>query len=328
VLCLTLSKTGTYTGLVTQYRSAVPEFGARWLIGAVALAAAALGTTHAARVAALADQRSMYVSVVDESGAPVPHLGPADFIVREDNVAREILRVGPATEPMQLVLLVDNSVAARDYTVDIRRGLHDFVNAMMGPSDIIGKNRMAITTLADRPTIVTDYTSDVSELNKGVDRIFPQPNSGTLLLQGIIDVCRGFKAHEASRPVIVAITTEGPEFSDRYFDLVLNPLKDSGAAFHALVVGPPSSDTGDAARNRGIVLDQGTRESGGRRENLLSSMSLPGRLTSLAAELTHQYLVTYAHPQSLIPPEHVTVSATRPGLTARGTLARDQGSRP
>lgn len=316
-------KTGTYTGLMRGHC-----FGLALRVR-VALAILAIGVTVSAPpLTAQAIQRSMYVSALNERGAPVPNLGPSDFIIREDNVAREVLRVAPATDPMQLVLLVDNSVAARNYIVDIRKGLHDFITAMTAPSEFTGKNRIAISTLADRPTILTDYTTDTAVLNKGVDRIFSQPDSGTMLLEGIIEVCKGFKAQEATRPVIVAITTEGTEFSDRYYDLVLDPLRASGAAFHALVVGPPSGGTSDAARNRGIVLDQGTRDTGGRRDNLLSSMSLPSKLTEVATELTHQYRVTYARPQSLIPPEHVTVASARPGITARGTLVKEQGSRP
>ena len=42
-----------------------------------------------------------------------------------------------------------------------------------------------------------------------------------------------------------------------------------------------------------------------------------------ADELTHQYKVTYARPQSLIPPEKVTVAAAKPGITARGTLIKE-----
>ena len=67
--------------------------------------------------------RSMYVSVLDEQGAPVPDLGPSDFIVREDNVAREVLRAAPATEPMQVAVLVDNSAAAQSGINDLRRAL-------------------------------------------------------------------------------------------------------------------------------------------------------------------------------------------------------------
>src|SRR5438309_1816344 len=85
-------------------------------------------------------------------------------------------------------------------------------------------------------------------------------DAGAPLLQGIIEVCTGFKKREAARPVIVAVTTEGPELSDRYYDLALEPLLASGAAFHAIVLGPPRGGTSDAARDRGMVLDRGTRE--------------------------------------------------------------------
>ena len=296
----------------------------------VVLFIAALGVSSTARVVAQPNLRSMYVSALNEEGAPIPDLGPSDFIVREDNVAREVLRVAPAVEPMQIAVLVDNSVAARTYIADIRRALHDFVTLMMSRTEGGRSNEMAITTLADRPTIVTDYTSDPAQLHKGVDRIFSQPDSGTLLLQGIIDICKGFKAHEASRPVIVAVTTEGPELSDRYYDLVLEPLKDSGAAFHAIVVGPPGGGISASERDRGVVLDQGTVLTGGRRDNVLASMSLPVKMKQVAAELTHQYRVTYARPESLIPPERVTVAAARPGVIARGMLIKErtQGPRP
>jgi hypothetical protein len=40
-------------------------------------------------------------------------------------------------------------------------------------------------------------------------------------------------------------------------------------------------------------------------------------MKQLANELLKQYVVTYARPETLIPPEKVVVSVTRPGLTAR-----------
>jgi hypothetical protein len=70
------------------------------------------------------------------------------------------------------------------------------------------------------------------------------------------------------------------------------------------------------------VFDQGGRLTGGRREMVLTSQALPDMLRSLAAELSKQYKVTYARPDTLVPPETVTVSVTRPGYVARGTLAR------
>ena len=38
---------------------------------------------------------------------------------------------------------------------------------------------------------------------------------------------------------------------------------------------------------------------------MLAASALPDRLKQVANELTHQYLVTYARPQMLIPPEKI-----------------------
>src|SRR5689334_12012858 len=67
-------------------------------------------------------ERVAYVSAVDQSGAPVPSLSPDDVVIREDKVAREVLSVLPATEPMEITLLVDNSQAAEPYIRDLREG--------------------------------------------------------------------------------------------------------------------------------------------------------------------------------------------------------------
>ena len=272
---------------------------------------------------AQAIQRSMYVSVLNGAGAPVADLGPSDFMVREDNLAREVLRVAPATDPMQIAIMVDNSQAARDYIRDIRNGVEMFVTEMTAVSEAGMRNQLSIVALAERPTILADNTFDRVLIMKGVNRIFEQRGSANYLLEGIIEVSKGFTKRSAQRPLIVAITTEGPEYSQRQFEDVLKPLREAGAALHVIVLGPPSNDISDDARNRGLVLDEGPRTSGGRRDSLLASSALPGALRQLAAELTHQYRVTYARPQSLIPPERVTVSATRPGLTARGTLIKE-----
>lgn len=284
---------------------------------------------------AQAPQKALYVSVVDQSGAPVPDIKPADLVVREDNLSREILRVEPATDPMQIAILVDNSQAARNIIADLRRALPPLVDELLsgtsGPPSRAGNdaaNSVAIVALGSRPTILTDYTRDRALLKKGMDLVWAQTGSGNYLLDGILEVSQGFKKRGAARPVIIAVTTEGPELSSRHYDQVLTALRESGAAFYALVVGPLSRDTISDAHDRDIVLDEGTRNSGGHRETVLASSALTVRLKQVGDEITHQYRVTYARPQSLIPPEHVVVSTPRPGLTARGTPVRDQQARP
>jgi hypothetical protein len=273
-------------------------------------------------------ERSLYVSVVNEAGAPIPDLGPADFVVREDNVAREVLRVAPAGAPMQIAVLVDTSQTARDNISYMRSALPPFVTALTNPNEDGGKNEVALIAFGERPTIFTDYTTSAAQLQRGITRIWAQPEAGAYLLDALLEVCQGVRKREARRPVIVAIAVEGPELSYRQYDQVLGPLRDCGAPFYALMIGTPSADLSDQGRSRSIVLDRGTAETGGRRDQLLTGMALPDRLKLLANQLTHQYRVTYARPQSLIPPERVTVSTPRPGLTARGAPAKERQDRP
>jgi VWA domain-containing protein len=290
------------------------------------LVAGAIAAAAAVHVSAQATERTMYVSIVNEAGLPVPDLGTADIVIREDNVAREVLRVAPADEPMQIAVLVDTSRTARDNIPYMRTALPPFVTALTNPDNPNGggrKNDVALIAFGERPTIFVDYTTSVPELQKGIARVWSQHDAGAYLLDALLEVSKGFKKREARRPVIVAIATEGPELSYGHYDQVLGPLRDSGAPFYALMIGTPPSDLSDEGRSRAIVLDRGTTETGGRRDQLLTGMALTDRLKLLANQLTHQYRVTYARPQSLIPPERVTVSTPRPGLTARGVPAKE-----
>jgi von Willebrand factor type A domain len=295
----------------------------RLFVAALSIAAVALVWSSALDAQAI--QRAMYVSALNDAGAPIADLGPSDFIVREDNKAREVLKVEPAVDPMQIAILVDTSQGARNDISHMRTALPAFIKTLTS-GDV--KNEVAIIAIGERPTVFTNYTFSQTELKKGIDRIWSTQGSGAYLLDGIIETCQGFKKRGAQRPVIVAILSEGPELSNRQHDQVVEPLLANGAAFHAITMGRPSTSLSDEARNRNLVLDEGPRQTGGRREELLTSMALDAKLGQLGDELTHQYKVTYARPQSLIPPERVTVAAAKPGVTARGTLIKEDKGRP
>lgn len=272
------------------------------------------GAASPARQAA-GRERAMYVSVVNSDGVPVTDLGAREFTVREDGVAREVLRAEKAEGPVTLALAVDNSEAATTVVPDVRRALTTFVQQMGG------RHPIAVTTLADRPTILQDYTLVVPQLTRGVERIFPVSGSGAYLLQAIRELATGLARRDFERGVIVAVTTEGPEFSELNSGRVLEPLQQSGASLYAFVfrAAVPPDPADQSVHQRAIVLDQGPQTTGGRRVDLLTSMALEGALKQLAAQLTNEYRITYARPETLIPPSKITVSVTRPGLDARGT---------
>ena len=255
--------------------------------------------------------QSIYVGVVDGKGNAVTGLTAKDFVVREDGVAREVLRAEPSSEQLDIVLLVDDSQAAMSTIPHMRDALTRFVARMQG------KAKIGIVTVGERPTSVVERTSDPDALKKGIGRIFARRGTGAYLLEGINEVLRGFRGKELRRPTIIALTLEGVEYSNLQHDRINRDLVNSGAALHVLAIGTPAPTDTDEMRNRNLVLAEGSEFTGGRREQLLSAMALEDRLQQLAGELVNQYVVTYGRPESLIPPEKVQVTVNTPGLTAR-----------
>jgi len=264
--------------------------------------------------------RDIYVSVVDNNGKPVTGLTAADFRVREDNVAREVLSAGVATEPLTISLLIDDSEAAADAIQYMRDALTAFVERLDGKAEI------AVATVGERPTSQLDYTTSTVALKRTVGRIFQRSGAGAYLLDALVDVSKGLEKRAPKRPNIVVVTIEaGPEFSNRSFQQVLEALTRSRATLHVLAIGQPASSQTDEMRNRNIVIGDGPDKSGGRRDQVLVPLGLKDRMLQLADELTNQYVVQYGRPEQLIPPEKVQVTVSKPGLTVRArTSAADK----
>ena len=128
-------------------------------------------TPHASQAGRDVREGVMFVSAVDREGEPVSNLGPEAFQIREDGVRREVLRVSRATEPIDVAILVDNSAAARDDITFLRTALSNFV------ARITTGNHVAVIALADRPTILVDYTDDTKRLTAAVGSLFAMSNS-------------------------------------------------------------------------------------------------------------------------------------------------------
>jgi VWFA-related protein len=276
------------------------------------------------------DERVMYASVVDNKGEPVLGLNAKDLIVREDGQAREILRMTKDEDPLQVALLVDNSVEMRNRLSDLRRAVAAFISSLRPGVQV------ALLTLAERPTIVVNYTADHTALLKGVDKIVAY-DAGNYLLDGIAEASEGLSKRPMARSVMVVVTGQGPELSYRHYTDALRPLRESGAALHAIMVtsaniegalhavergNPGDSGGGMGGVGRDIVLGRMTKETGGRYEELLAMSALSVKLQQLSNEISNQYRVTFARPQRLIPPKSTEISARQSSQHARGMLMK------
>jgi Ca-activated chloride channel homolog len=278
-------------------------------VSALALAAACVVPAF---TGAQPRQTEIYVSVVDAKGEPVAALTSDEFRVREDGTAREVLKAGAATEPLTVALLVDDSQASSPATQMIREAVDGFIASLAGKAEI------SVVTFGERPTILVDYTTDQQKLLAGAKRIFPRPDAGAYLMEAIVEVSRGFQKRKAARPVIAVLMMEnGVEFSNRHYDNVLSELMKGGGALHVVALGQPGNSLADEVRNRDQVVALGSERTGGRRDNVLALTAAAAKMKQLSHELQSQYRVTYSRPETLIPPEKIEVTVTRPGLTVR-----------
>jgi VWFA-related protein len=283
------------------------------LVGGVVVA----GTRADLGAQAGARERTLFVSAVDSKGEPVEGLALTDFIVTEDGRQREILRVSRAVEPMDIAVLADTSAAAAQAIPSMRDGLKAFVGTLSGDHQI------AIIGLADRPTILQDYTGNRTQLENAVGRLFSMSSSGMTLLDAIVETSAGLRRREATRAVIVPVMTNGTEFTTRHSRDVIEAVRGAGASLHAVVVGVLDFTTFED-RERSIVLDEGTRTTGGQHVTLLTESALVQGLQRVARQLSSQYKVVYGRPDSLIPPDKIAVASAKAGVTMRGTPARGQ----
>src|ERR1041385_1986682 len=201
----------------------------------------------------------VYVSGVDSKGDPATGLTAADFRVKEDGVAREVLKAAPATEPLTIALIIDDSQVSGPAIQMIREGAENFVTALAGKAEI------SLQTFGDRPKIEVEYTNDQKKLLDGVHHLFARPGSGAYLMDAIVEASRGLEKRKPARPVIAVLMIDRDvEFSNLYYQNVLDAIDKCGATLHVISLGPVHQTMGDEIRNRDQVVAIGTERTGGR----------------------------------------------------------------
>jgi VWFA-related protein len=267
--------------------------------------------------------RRAYLTVVDSKGVAVADLKLEEIAIKEDGASRTVLDVRPAAEPMQIVLLVDDSGPGIQ---ELREGVAKFVQIVRNSGEV------AIITTAKQNTVLVDFTSDPGALLMAVNRLTTRTTSGGYLLEAIQESARTLSRREARRPVIVVIALEGTEYSNVSAKQVLEDVQRSGAIVHVLTVGKPSMKTMtawsqrptesihealDETIARSTVFAEAPRQSGGRLEQVGQMSGMPTRLAEIAYELRDQLAVVYASPASAKPAEKFEVSVKRRGVKVR-----------
>src|SRR3990170_8863174 len=85
------------------------------------------GATPAAVTAAAEVTRKVYISATDSKGAPITDLTGAEITVKEGGKERPVVSLQPATAPMHIAILVDDSG-----TGAFQAGVFEFLQKVLG----------------------------------------------------------------------------------------------------------------------------------------------------------------------------------------------------
>jgi len=254
--------------------------------------------------------RTVYVAVMDNKGVPINDLTAADFSVKEGGKDYEVTKAEAATGPLQVVMNVDdNGVGV------FRPAVGAFIQALSG------KGQFEVMTVIDRVQRSTDFTSDTEALKAAVATLVQRPGArdGSVLLDAVSEAARDLTKRKADRPVIVALSIAGTEKSSTRAGQVLAELKMSRALLHvislgnALVQANSSGQASDDTVNLNDGLDNGTKQSGGRRNQISAITDIQSGLQKILDQVTHQYALTYTLPDGVKLNERFAVTVKRPG---------------
>lgn len=286
----------------------------RGLAAFVAAGTVVLAATAPSLAQRGAREQRVYASVVGRNDAPVTDLRAADIVVREDGVAREVVRLAPAPPPTHVGLVIDDSQVTQSVVAELRRSLWTLVAAAQNadPRPLVG-----LRTFGDRSTRLAAYSLSPETLQPSINRLFARPGSGAYLLDAIVDECADLVQLKAERPVIIVfVAEEGQEFSHAVHQRVEAALKDAGASLWTLTLqGRPVDLLGaPEARERAMVLTDVARASGGTARTVLTAQGLEQAMTRIINQIGARYEITYSRPDALIPPEQLAVTVTRPDV--------------
>jgi VWFA-related protein len=271
--------------------------------------------------------RTVYVSATDKQGQAVTDLQAAEFELKVAGKARDVASVEPAKLPLRIALLV-----ADQGTGAFQLGIARFMQKLLGHAEF------ALISVIVQPERLIDFSHEGRDLSAALGRLGPRGRQiGAQLMEAIQDATKEVR-HEARRSVIVVMRLGGEAVTSLSGEDVREQLRKSGAVLHVVSAAgaqgkAPSQATGsdavsvqqgqfrdaelaESASSLAQVLGDGSKESGGRYEQVIATTHARA-LEQLADELLHQYAITFVLPDGVKANDKLSVSSKRKGVTVR-----------
>lgn len=275
------------------------------------LAAPLLSSSLAARAATT---RTVYVTITDDKGAPVTDLTAANFKVKEGGKDREIVKAAQATAKPRIALMAEERLMGDS---QVRVALFEFVKRMNNVAEI------SLIGVGLRNTSITPFVTDVNVVLKAINDLTLNPQPTSNLTEGINDQAKLFEQQKTERPVMVVVGFAGGQAGGASASSILTQLRQSGAILYAVTFAPPNTNNSNNLSTMGEesgreqVLGDGSKQSGGKRFDAVTTAAIPKALQQVADDLAAQYQISYSLPDGVKLDRRFNLTVDRKGLTVR-----------
>jgi hypothetical protein len=269
-----------------------------FLVACAATAAAGPTATTEPATARAEVTRKVYISAVDSSRAPVTDLKAADITVKEGGKDRPVATLEPATAPMHVAILVDDSG-----TGAFQAAVAQFLQKTLP------RGQFSISLLNPQAAMLVDFTQEVEPLKGALGRLGQRGRlqaDGDQMLDAIVQASRTMQRKKAERPVILALTLAGGQPQSIEPTEVLTAVRTSGAQLNVVFL---------IGAEVGMVMGDGPKQSGGRIEQAGNGEAIIPAVLKIAESLEHQYLLTYVIPDGTNLSDRLSVATSRKGIT-------------
>jgi hypothetical protein len=265
--------------------------------------------------------KTLYLTALDSKGVPVTDLQSAEIEAKAGGKAMEIVRMQPAQMPFRIAVVVSDAGIG-----GFQQALANFMQKLLGQAEF------GLISVITQPEVVSDYSSEGAVLRDAVRRVGPRGRSrgaGAQLMEAVQEATKGVVS-DGRRPVILVLRVGGEAVTTLEGDDVRDELRKSGAVLYVVSTlgaqrpNAPSARTGISSEQAQMqdadnatstlniqqVLGDGSRESGGRHDQVVSTTLVPA-LERIADELLSQYALSCVLPAGVKANDKLSFSTKR-----------------
>lgn len=223
------------------------------------------------------------VTVTDRHGAVVANLTRGDFLVTEAKRPQEVVSFSHETAPVSLGIVVDLSGSMANKIGKVQAAVQSLL------AGLEAEDEEFLVTFADRPALITPFTSDPSQIQSAF--AFAQPFGSTALFDAVALAVQEMHHARNGRRVIFVIS-DGGDNDSRFSEREMRHLLDEREIqIHAIGIHDGAASREEA---RGAwILEDLAAMTGGQHHMVESAGELPALAARMSRTLHDRYILGY-----------------------------------